>query len=483
MKKVLILEDDRDFAESLRRAVGGRYELVIASTVDDAKSRLNDDVPLVLVDLFLGEVHSGAPEGLTFLKWLASERPDTAAVVLSGYGDMDLAIEAMKAGAEDFIDKGRLNVAELEKRLEGILERKRLRLENVLLRSRLELYETRSLVGSSSVMADLRRVIRTVAEDGSVTVLLRGETGTGKELAARMIHETGVRRDKPFIPVDLSCLPKETLASELFGHERGAFTGAEKQHRGYLEEANGGILFLDEVTDLPSDMQNKLLRVIEERAVVRLGSTKPIPVDIQLLAATNEDIESLVSKGYFRKDLYYRLKVFEITLPALRQHASDIPVIVNHFLQQWELRTPLRSVSSQAMELFVSYSWPGNVRELRNALEFASIQAKIRHAATLLPEHLPIEVRTGAGLSPKGEPTYPDLSVDVAMAHAELECVLRALRQTNGVKEKACALLGYKNRHTMLRRIETIAQNHPAVWSSYPELETYYGQSNKRKKK
>lgn len=483
MDKILILEDDPEFVESLRRAFRDRFDIIAAKTLGEAKKRLDDDIFLALVDLFLGGESPDAPEGVDFLKWVSRERPGTSTMVLSGHGDMDLAIEAMKAGAEDFIDKGRLNLAELEKRISGILERRRLRQENVELRSRLEQYEARALVGNSPVMQDLRRVISTVAEDGQITVLLRGETGTGKELAARMIHETGIRQRGPFVAVDISCLPKETLASELFGHEKGAFTGAERLHKGYIEEAEGGILFLDEITDLPLDMQNRLLRILEERKVVRLGSTSPIPVNIQLLAATNEDIEDLVTKGAFRKDLYYRLKVFEITLPALRQHGKDIPDIVEHFISQWHSRTSLRTVSEPAMALLTAYAWPGNVRELRNVLEFASIQGKMHHAKVLLPEHLPSEVRTGAGLPAGTGVLASELNVEEAMAHAELSCVVRALRQTGGAKEQACKLLGYRNRHTMLRRIETIAEKHPQVWAMYPDIDSHYGRDNKRKKK
>ena len=244
MDKILILEDDPEFVESLRRAFRDRFDIIAAKTLGEAKKRLDDDIFLALVDLFLGEESPDAPEGVDFLKWVSRERPGTSTMVLSGHGYMDLAIEAMKAGAEDFIDKGRLNLAELEKRISGILERRRLRQENVELRSRLEQYEARALVGNSPVMQDLRRVISTVAEDGQITVLLRGETGTGKELAARMIHETGIRQRGPFVAVDISCLPKETLASELFGHEKGAFTGRSDFIRGTLRKRKAASFFL-----------------------------------------------------------------------------------------------------------------------------------------------------------------------------------------------------------------------------------------------
>jgi DNA-binding NtrC family response regulator len=482
---ILLLEDNHEFAESLRQAMKDHYRFVISTSLQEAKAIIeaNNEISVALVDLFLGDEHNSQPEGIKFLRWLAGEHPDIPAVVLSGQGNMDLAVDAMKAGAEDFIDKGRLNITELKKRILDILERRRLRQENVLLRNRLEQYEARVLVGSSSVMRDLCRVIRTVAEDGHITVLLRGETGTGKELAARMIHEQGSRKGGPFAAVDVSCLPKETLASELFGYERGAFTGAEKTHKGYIEAANSGIFFLDEITDLQMEIQNRLLRVLEERVVIRLGSTIPIPVDIQLIAATSQDIEELVKTGRFRKDLYYRLKVFEVTLPALRDHLEDIPEIANHFLRQWQTRTTLRDVSPEALQLLQRYSWPGNVRELRNVLEFGALQARMRHMKTLLPEHLPAEIKTGTAV-PFGDGTIDiQLNVGSALARTELECALKALRRVEGSKEEARRLLGYRDRHTMRRRIEAIARLNPKLWASYPEIEQYYGLSNKRKRK
>lgn len=483
--QVLLLEDDREFAESLRLALKDRFQFVMAASVGEAKAGLegHGDLSVALVDMFLSNNHSGQPEGVKFLRWLTDEHPGVPAIVLTGQGNMDLAVEAMKAGAEDFLDKGRLNITELEKRIFDILEKRNLRRENSLLRTRLEQYETRNLIGSSRVMDDLRRVIRTVSEDGQITVLLRGETGTGKELVGRMIHETGPRQQGPFIAVDISCLPKETLSAELFGYERGAFTGAEKTYKGYIEEANGGILFLDEITDLPLEAQGRLLRVLEERVVVRLGSTNPIPVDIQLLTATNQDVEGLVESRRLRKDLYYRLKVFEITLPALRDHRGDIPEIAQHFIDQWQTRMMLRDISPDAMELLSHYFWPGNVRELRNVLEFAALQAKMRHDATLLPEHLPAEVKTGAGLTSGFSALDPELNVEASRARTELECVLKALRRSGGGKEAARKLLGYRDRHTMRRRIEAIARQYPRLWSAYPEIEQYYGMSSKRKKK
>jgi len=470
--RILILEDNDDFIRSLSRAFQGRIELITASSLSAAKKLADATVDLALVDLFL-DSNGSRPEGLDFLRWVVDKAGNLPVIIITGYANTDLAVEAMREGAEDFIDKGRLNLQEIEKRIWNTLERRRLRKRVTELEHRLEAYEPTALTGSNQVMEQLRRGIKTVAEDGEITVLLRGESGTGKELAARLIHSQGNRHAGPFVAADLSTLPQETLASELFGHEKGAFTGADIARTGYIEAAHGGVLFLDEIAELPRDLQNRLFRVLEERAVTPIGSTRSRPVDIQLVTATNQDLERLVKAGVFRPELYYRLHVFEIRLPALREHPDDILELTEYFLSQWRAsgRTPIHNVTAQAGDVLKRYSWPGNVRELRNVLEAACVRAKMLGLRELSEDLLSAELRTGPTLAPV---TDDDCLVDRACARTELTCVACALEQEGGVKEKARKLLGYQDRHTMRRRILTLRERWPDLWSAFPTLDKLY---------
>ncbi len=475
--RILILEDNDQFVDSLARGFHGRIEIVATPSISKAKRLINAHIDLALVDLFLTDEQS-KPEGLDFLRWVVSQGGKVPVIVITGYGSTDLAVVAMRDGADDFIDKGRLSLQEIETRICNTLERRRLRSRVTELEHRLETYEPTTLVGSSQVMEQLRRSIKTVAEDGQITVLLRGESGTGKELAARLIHSQGKRHTGPFVAADLSTLPKETIASELFGHERGAFTGADTARTGYVEAAHAGVLFLDEIAELPRDLQNRLFRVLEERAVTPIGCTRPRPVDIQLVTATNQDLEKLVKAGAFRAELYYRLRVFEIRLPALREHCEDVIELSDYFLAQWRAsgRTPLHKITAEAADVLKRYSWPGNVRELRNVLEAACVRAKMLGRKELSLDLLPADVRVPATVMPV---TDDDYAVDRACARTELSCVAHALEQEQGAKEKARRLLGYQDRHTMRRRILTLRNRWPDLWSAFPTLDKLYGKRRK----
>jgi DNA-binding NtrC family response regulator len=475
-QRALILEDNEDFIDALRRAFRGRMEFLAAGTLEEAKRQLGDSVVVALVDLYLHGQTSGHPEGLDFLRWVANEHPALPVIVITGYGNTDLVVEAMRLGADDFIDKGRLNLKEIEKRIQDAIERRCLRKQVRELEHRLDLYEPRQLIGESRLMQDLRRVIQTVAQDGEITAMLRGETGTGKELAARMIHAAGKRSKGAFIAVDLSTLPRETVAGELFGTEKGAYTGASSARAGFVEAANDGVLFLDEIAELSKDLQSRLFRVLEERAVTRLGSTRPRPVNIQLVTATNQDLEDLVRRGEFRSELYYRLRVFEIRLPALREHPEDIPSLVDYFLAQWRLagRTSLIKANDRAIEVMQQYRWPGNIRELRNTLESASVRAKVEKATVLDLRFLPAEIRANRCIQFDLESTE-NSSLEQALAEAELRCVARALEAAGSQKERARELLGYGDRHTMRRRLLNLRRHFPQLWKLYPVLESSYG--------
>lgn len=475
MIRALVLDDKRDFVTALGRSLSGIVEVVPAYSVAEGKHLLGPEVSLALVDLYLTSSTRGEPEGLGFIKWLRETRPDVDVIVISGHGSFDLAVEALRLGAVDFLDKGQLSPEKLRLPIEKLIERRGLQSRVKDLEARLENYEPRRLTGSDPLIQQARRLLLTAASDARVTVLLRGESGTGKELAARMIHREGPRQKGPFVAVDVSTLPRDTLASELFGYERGAFTGAEKQHVGYLEAAHGGVLFLDEIAELPRDVQGSLFRVLEERAVVRLGSTKPRAVDIQLVAATNQDLETLVAAGEFRKELYYRLKVFEIVMPPLRERPGDIPEIVDFFLDHWRLtgRSFLRTVPVAVMHSLQKYRWPGNVRELRNALEAASVQSRPERATVLDARFLPPGIMTNTAPAVLAA-VNGALRVEEATAQAELAAVARALELADGNKNNARELLGYGDRHTMRRRLLNIRSRFPELWQHYPALESLY---------
>ncbi len=479
--RALILEDNTDFVTSLSRAFRGVMQFTAVQTPEEARSKVSSSVDIAIVDLYLHGKSSGVPEGMDFLRWLAEERPGLPVIVITGHGTTDLVVNAMRLGADDFIDKGRLDPNEIEKRIRDAIERKQLKRQVRDLEQRLDVYESRQLLGNSHAIQEVRRAIQTVAQDGEVTALLRGETGTGKELAARMIHDGGQRRKGPFIPVDASTLPSEMMASELFGVEKGAFTGADAARAGYIETAEGGVLFLDEIGELPKDSQTRLLRVLEERSVTRLGSTRPKAVDLQLVAATNQDLEEMVKLDRFRRDLYYRLKVFEIRLPALRDHPEDIPDLVGSFLHQWRQvgRTTLVRATSETLEVLKSYSWPGNVRELRNCLEAASVRAKVEKRTDLEVDLLSVEVGGTNQVCQAANKTSP-ASVEYARAEAEIRCVAKALEAAASQKEKARETLGYGDRHTMRRRLLDLRRRFPELWQMYPVLESCYGEESAR---
>jgi DNA-binding NtrC family response regulator len=405
------------------------------------------------VDLVLTDIRMGAVDGLTVLREFKRMSPDTAVVVLTAFGSLEGAIEAIKQGAYDYLAKP-FKKEDIKLVVKRSLDHCRLVRENARFREELKSKEGWSpLVGSSPAMLEVYKLVARVAESKS-TVLLQGESGTGKELIARAIHANGPRRDRPFIPVNCGALPDTLLESEMFGYEKGAFTGAAGTKVGLFESANGGTLFLDEIGELGQALQVKLLRVMQDQEVRRVGSTTSTKVDVRIIAATNRDLEHLVKEGKFRDDLFYRLKVVPITLPSLAERREDIPMLVHHFLQKCATGSThaVRGVLPDAMVLLLQYRWPGNVRELENAIERA---VSLSHGPLLTPEDLPEVIRQGAagGADEKVPGDVPSDEGGLTLEEVERRHLMRVLKEAKGNKVKAAKILGI-DRRTLYRMAE-----------------------------
>lgn len=447
---ILVADDDAVARELLAEALrkeGYHVEVFASGEAVIARGRQG------LVDLVLTDIRMGAVNGLTVLREFKRMNPDTVVVVLTAFGSLEGAIEAIKQGAYDYLAKP-FKKEDIKLVVKRGLDHCRLLRENARFRQELKSKEEWSpLVGSSPAMLEVYKLVARVA-DGKSTVLLQGESGTGKELIARAIHTNGPRRDKPFIPVNCGALPDTLLESEMFGYEKGAFTGAVGTKMGLFESANGGTLFLDEIGELGQALQVKLLRVMQDQEVRRVGSTTSTRVDVRIIAATNRDLEQLVKEGKFRNDLFYRLKVVPITLPSLAERREDIPMLVHHFLQKCAAGTKhaVRGVLPETMALLTDYRWPGNVRELENAIERA---VSLSHGPLLTPEDLPNVIRQRASTGGEARHLLANSHNEASLTLEEVEKrhLIRVLKETNGNKVRAAKILGI-DRRTLYRMAE-----------------------------
>jgi DNA-binding NtrC family response regulator len=429
--RILIIDDDRAFRVGTGALLtDAGYEVAAEPSGDAGLKRLSaEDFDLVLLDLRME-----GRTGLGVLEELRRGGNDVPVLMLTGFATVDSAVQALKLGADDYITKPCDN------------ERLRSKIRTVLARREPVLGEgAKRIAGESPVMKEVLRAMARVAPTES-TVLLRGATGTGKELLARAIHEESGRRDRPFIAVNCSSLAEGVLESELFGHARGAFTGAVAERKGVFEEAHGGTILLDEIGDVSPAMQSRLLRVLQEREVTRVGTARPIRVDVRVIAATHRDLERMVEDGSFRADLYFRLKVFQIQLPELRERPEDIPPLAAAAIGEWNdrCREPSRRVtgcSDEAESLLLRYDWPGNVRELRAAVEHACIQCE---GGRILPCHLPQEVRGTEAAAERIDPRSADGSrrYQAPEPAEERAAIQQALEEAEGNRTRAAALLG-----------------------------------------
>lgn len=439
---VLIVDDEKSTGSlcgEIAREAG--LEVHLAETTEQALELLDrTPVDILLTDLKVPELG-----GLELLNRVRIYYPCVATMVLTQYGTIETAIEATRLGARDYVTKP-FHVEELRTKLDRLISAIEMDQENKVLREQLR---TRpgfgGLIGVSPKMQRVYKIIEKVSQH-TYPVLVLGESGTGKELVARSIHYSGVRQHKPFVPVDCSGLVPTLIESELFGYVKGAFTGAQQSRTGLLETANGGTVFLDEIGDLPIDLQAKLLRALQEREIRPVGSTDRVKIDVRVVAATHRDLESAIRTGSFRQDLFFRLNVVQLKLPPLRERKSDIPLLVNTFLEKFsDPQRPPRVISEDAMRRLMAYEWPGNVRELENAIERA---VALGSGPILHLGDLPSSLQEAPGEA------APDPDEVVALEELERRAIVRALRETGGDKLAAARLLGI-GKTTLYRKLKT----------------------------
>jgi DNA-binding NtrC family response regulator len=450
--RILVVDDERHQRDILKTILEGEgYDVTAAGNARQAIEAARD----VAFDVVLTDLKMPDQSGIELLSELLRLHAGLCVILMTAHGSIDSAVEAMRQGAFDYLTKP-LERDQMLLVVKRGLERSRLVRENRMLQEQLrDRFHLDNIVGAHGSMHDVFRIVHKVAASPS-TVVIYGESGTGKELVARALHFQSDRRARPFYAVNVAALPESILETELFGHEKGAFTGAESRKVGLFEQASGSTLFLDEVGDLKRDLQVKLLRTLQEREIMRVGGTERIKVDVRIIAATNQDLEKAVREGRFREDLYYRLNVIPIVLPPLRDRRTDIPLLVEFFMKKYGANAK-RTIGDRALKALTDYDWPGNVRELESVIERALLLAE---GEEILPVDLPAAVRAGLSL-PRGP-----LSLDIPESGIDLEAVerslvLRALEKAEGNVSRAARLLGL-TRRTMQYRLEKIQEDQEA---------------------
>ena len=441
--RILVVEDDPDIRKILEMYLGGKGYAV--GTADSGAAALAA-VTSGPIDLILSDVRMPGMSGLELLRALKERDPEVQLVLMTAYSSVRDAVEAIQLGAADYVEKP-IDFRRLERVLHGVLEKRRLQHRSRLIEQRLQGCVTfEGIVARSPQMLSVFAFIERLARYPT-TALITGESGTGKELVARALHSLSPLRDRPFVICNCTTLAPTLLESELFGHVRGAFTGADRDRKGLFEAAHGGTIFLDEIGELPLGVQVKLLRVLENREIKRIGSPDPIHIDIRVIAATNRDLAEMVRQGSFRDDLYYRLNVGSIYLPPLRSRVEDIEPLLHHFVAMFneKLGRAVAGPTPQLLDIFMRYPWPGNVRELANVIERAMVVCK---GSLILPEHLPPHLFDTRPLTTSAVPEMPDLTLEAA----EREQILRALQASGGKRIEAARRLGL-SRRTLYRKL------------------------------
>jgi DNA-binding NtrC family response regulator len=467
LKHLLLVEDESPLRQAIAEQLGDRgYQVKQADSGEAALAHLAQ----FAFDIIVTDLRLPGIDGSAVIEAAVARYPHIIAIVVTGFGTVKDAVDAIKRGAWDFVSKP-FQIDELLHALESAIEQRRLKSENAYLRSQLEeRYRFEGIVGKSRPMERLFQLLETVAPTNS-TILISGETGTGKEVVARAIHHNSSRRQQRFVALNCSAIPETLLEAEMFGHVRGAFTGAVGNRQGRLEQAHKGTLFLDEVGTMSAALQMKLLRVLQEREFERVGDSHTIKVDVRVIAATNSDLGSLVAAGQFREDLFYRLNVIPVQLPPLRERKEDIPLLVHHFLARFAAerntsdaagrsakapeRLPGITVSQEAMRRLMAYHWPGNVRQLENALEravaFTAGRSQIDEA------DLPAEVQQARETPTPATISLPEdgIDLDAFIAGIERDLIQRSLERTGGNKGQAARLLNLK-RTTLVEKLKRL---------------------------
>lgn len=477
--KILIVDDDREYSNELENLLKIKYEVEVAYSLKEFTEKFRPyRYDLVLLDIRLKK----EKEGLLLLKDIKRQNPHIPVIMMTHYPDIDTAVESLKYGATEYIQKDKVSLESIYRIITSLLKERELAQKVKNLTHRIAyIEEPAEIISESPAMQKVKEKIKIAAQDGEITVLITGETGVGKEIVARNIHLLGKRKEGPFIPYAIAGAHRETIDSELFGHEKGAFTGAEEQRIGLVEEANRGILFLDEIGDLPEDIQVKILRLLETRTFRRLGGNKEIWVDVQFITATNRNLEELVKEKSFRKDLYYRLKAFEIYIPPLRERKEDIIPLANYFLSLFKKRKAVRvkRLSRESETILLNYDFPGNVRELRNIIERSIIIANARGSDVIEPDDLGIEIKSSHNRETQSDikitkpaPALDDTmdNLDKYLAYSELKFVLEGIKKYGKKKSLLAEKLGYPNRFTFQRRIKRILLKFPELGNEFPEI-------------
>ncbi|OFV94026.1 MAG: Fis family transcriptional regulator [Acidobacteria bacterium RIFCSPLOWO2_12_FULL_65_11] len=438
--RILVVDDEQSMRELLAIVLRREgYEVLLAESGRAAVALLEREP----VDLLISDIKMPDLSGVDVLRAAKKIDQDMLGIMITAFASTETAVEAMRLGACDYLSKP-FDVDLLKMKVREKIENRQIRQENVLLKRTLGLtHQFSNIIGRSNAMLDVFKMIETVARTSS-TILLTGESGTGKGLVAQAIHFHSLRRDKPMVSLNCGAVPETLLESELFGHMRGAFTGADTNKKGLLEVAEKGTIFLDEISEMSAVMQVKLLRVLQERRFRRVGGLEEQVADIRVIAATNQDLEKLVADGRFREDLYYRINVIPIALPPLRERREDIPLLADHFLAKYseQMGKRVSSVSREAMDLLVGHDWPGNIRELENVIERA---VALEATPTILPDSLPAGIRVD---SPSAAATPPDtlpeagFDLEAHVQKIESDCIAEALRRAGGVQVKAAELVG-----------------------------------------
>ena len=447
--RILVVDDEPSMRDMLRIVLRrDGYDVLVAEDGRQAIGMLERE----RVDLLLSDIRMAEVSGVDVLRAAKQTNSDIIAFMMTAFASTETAVEAMRLGAVDYFTKP-FSMDELRLKVRQHVEASRLKQENVLLKRVLNTsYSFSNIIGRSEPMLAVFKMIETIAKTSS-TVLITGESGTGKDLVARAVHFNSLRRDQPFVALNCGAIPETLLESELFGHMRGAFTGADQTKKGLLEVAERGTIFLDEIGEMNASMQVKLLRVLQERRFRRLGGTEEVRADVRVIAATNQELPRLVADGRFREDLFYRINVIGVHLPSLRERPEDIPLLAEHFLAKFaaNMEKPVRTISRDAHERLAAYRWPGNVRELENAIERA---VAVEQTPTLLPESLPPYVRPNGDVvaNDRPEELLPSQSEFPALpAGFDLEArgedfyrhyIALALERSGGVQTKAAELLG-----------------------------------------
>ena len=450
---VLIVEDDADLRQTLSESLeGAGFSVAQSADASDARQRLE----AFAYDGLVIDLHLPDASGMTVLEEAVKRYPEIKPVVMTGFGGVAEAVEAMKRGAIDFLIKP-FQLSQLARVLEAAIDQQRLRLENAELRAQLRgRFSFDSIVGRDSTMQQLFSTLELISPMNS-TVLIQGETGTGKELVARTIHHHSPRAEQRFVAFNASAIPEGLVEAELFGHVKGAFTGAISARVGRFELAHKGTLFIDEVASMPLPLQAKLLRALQEREVERVGDSKTMKLDIRVIAATNADLKVLVKEGTFREDLFYRLSVIPVTLPPLRARRSDIPLLAQHMIKKscGENNVTQKPLTQEALRLLMAFHWPGNVRQFENAIEYAVAMSLT--ANEIGPEALPEEIRKPTETGFHAAIAIPDEGVDFSAIVSKLErdLILRCLEKTGGNKRQAARLLNL-SRTTFIDKLQRL---------------------------